>query len=1613
MSVRIGPAPALEDRRLRLLPGRMRAEVTGLRGNPPFARRIERAFAALPGIARAEASPLTGRVLIVYDGRVIAERTVLGLLWELESLQRRRTRRRRPGFGSQPPTTPGALLAQALQPVAAAGLAFGTALKVAGRGPSPLASSERLTAVAVSLAVTGGYPQIRGPLQRALGRRLPVDQCLEYAGIALKGAREASLGLTADSAEGLVEFLEQSALRRAERSRRRFLRPHGNVRLRLRGGGEMEIPASELQPGSTIHLEAPADVPADGVIVEGTALVDEWVFTGRTLRSRKTVGEALYLGTRLQSGGVLMKVQATGQWTRLGRMLSVAARAPRRDGLPADAVRAIMRAGKAGLVAGFVTLIVTRSWRRALAVLAVMNPNTVQIPAIACGGAAAEVAADAGVQVLRRGALELLRGVDVVVLDKAAVLTAEVPEVADIVAVEGAAAERVLGLAASLVRHQTFPAATCIFERALAAHAPLAHADGVRTVDAVGVRGRVGAEDVLVGSPTVLETHGISTGPVGTALAQIRERGDGALCVAASGRVIGVLALRERLHERAADAVRGLRRAGAGEVMVWSRDATPATERLAREAGADRVLAGADADQRRAFVRRLQREGHVVAVVGGAVDDLRAAARADLVIGIGGGPNGARQGAVSRTAHLVLPPGRVDLLPALITLSRRMAFIRHENEQIASLVCAVGATASFAGWLSFSAADDVNHYLMLALLANARRLTVEPLNGSSVEAAAPLPSTLWHALPAADVARTLGTDLASGLTDEEAAGRLQRFGLNVLAEAPPPSFWELSAKQMQTGMTVLLGGAAAASALVGERFNAALIGAVVLLNGGLGAAQEYRAGQATAALRRYVAPTARCRRGGEDRLVPATHLVPGDVIGLQAGDIVPADARVLEAYEFEVEEAALTGEAFPVDKRPDAVGPATDLADRASMVYMGSAVTNGRALAVVVATGMETAIGRIAGLLGNGGATGSPETALQTKLVRMSRGLAGLAGLGGLLFVGAGVARGLSIRELVMGGISLATAAVPEGLPSIVTIALTAAVQRMSRRSLIVRRLDAVETLGRVTVVCCDKTGTLTQNRMTVAAVAGGELDWNGGPPDAALLRRPDIVRLLTIGAVCNDAVIVDEASRMTLGGHTEGALVLAAADAGLDPAALRDAYARVAELPFSTERGFMAVACRHPGQGLVLMIKGAPETVVDFCDRTLRDGRVEPFDAAARAQALELSDRMAYEAMRVLAMAYVPLDAVPDAETLERPRGCILAGLVGMTDPLRPEVRPAVARCEAGGVRVVMATGDHRSTAVAIARQLGLGFAREGVLEGRDLDRLSDAELAEVLPRTRVFARVTPEHKLRIITAMQARGEVVAMTGDGVNDAPAVKRADVGIAMGHTGTEVTRQASAIILGDDSFVSIVRAIEEGRGVRRNLRRAIGFLLGGNMGETLFMLSATLIGGEVPLAPVHLLLVNLFTDALPVMALAAAPAPPDAFGDRPRGELFDAEFRRGVIRRGVVTGLAATTVYAIARSWNPRDYRGMTFAGLIAGQLVQAQNWRRGEPADAFFTGALGTSWTALGLLTVVPAFRRALAIGTLGPFGWAAVLGVSLAADRTLFQTSGSTVRMEHTDLRP
>ena len=1577
-------------RRIRDLPGRLRAEVNGLRGNPRLAERAERDLRALAGVRRVEANPLTGRVLILYEPVETDVHALLSGVAKLESSPPARGRApsrgrtpaaalsRRPARGSA------FLLAEALQPIVAGTLFVGIAVKVLLVGSHPRAQSERLNALSVLVGTLSGYPQMRRAARRVLGRDAPVGLIAGYLSIAIKGYRESLLGLAADTGSHLFEYLEMSALRRTRRHLRRLLHPEGRAHLILAPGREIDIPVTELQPGELIRIDAGERIPADGVVEDGTGLVDESVLTHRAFLSRKSEGSPVYLGTLLRQGTLYVRLTAVGADTYVGELLQ---RVPaQREGrLPLGPTRAARRAGAGGLAIAAAMWLLGRSWRRALAVLAVVNPNSFIASAVAASGAAVEAVARERVRVQRRDALDILARVDVVLFGKTGTLTAESPTVDAIVPVPGVRGERVLAVAASAARFSGHPIAVPLLEKALEFGVALLPATDVQ-VSARGLEARVGDAAVVIGSARHLRDLGMAAEVTDEDLARLEAQGSEMLAVVQDDRLIGLIGLRERLLPGARAAVIGLREAGVKQLGVLSGDATQSAARLAAELGIHRTWLGVTDDEKLAIVQQLQREGHVVAVVGASAGDLPAMAQANVAIGIAG----VGWTPTPRAAHIMLLHGRLDLLPGLVRLSRRLQAVYRENFAIATMVSTVGAAGAVVGLLPFGVADEVNQILTLALLFNSRRLSVFPIGGSRTEDVERAQLPPWHALPPQEVARFLATDSDSGLGTAEAGRRLRRFGANALAEAAPPTFGALYVRQLATGMTVFLGGAAVVSLAISEPLSAVLIGGVVLVNAGLGAFQEMRAEQAVAALRSYAAPTAHSRRDGDLQEVPATQLVPGDVILLRAGDTVPADARLIESYELEVEEAVLTGESHPVQKAVSAVPVHADLGDRVSMVYMGSAVADGRARAIVVATGMDTEIGRVAGLLTHEEAA----TPLQTRLSTVTQALAGGSILAGVAFLGAGLLRRLPIGTLALGGITLVTAAVPEGLPATVTIALSAAVQRMSRRSLIVRRLSAVETLGRVTVVCCDKTGTLTQNKMAVRALAAGGREWAGEEPRWKAL-DDDARQLLKIGALCNDAVLVDAAGRVTMGSSTEGALLLAAADAGLDPAGMRYAHARQTELPFSTERGFMAVVVRDPASGPVLMLKGAPEIVVEFCDRRLVDGSLSPFDAAAKEQALTVSDRMAYEALRVLAMAYRPLDGVPAPESLEHPRECIFAGLVGMGDPLRPEVRDAVERCRSYGVRVVMATGDHRSTAIAIARQLGLVFAREGVLDGTQLEAITEQELVAAIPRTQVFARVTPEQKVRIVDAMRAAGQVVAMTGDGVNDAPAVKRADVGIAMGHTGSEVTRQASSIVLGDDSFEAIVSAIEEGRRVQHNVRQSIGFLLGGNLGETLFMLGATLLAGDVPLLPLHLLLVNLFTDALPVMALAAVSSSPREPGGR-TGELFDGPFYRTVLRRGLVTGSAATAISVLGWPAGPAARRSINLAGLVASQLVQAHGWTGGGRGDHFFQGSLWASWAALAGVMTLPPLQRLFGTIALSPVTWAQILAISIAADRVL-----------------
>jgi Ca2+-transporting ATPase len=812
--------------------------------------------------------------------------------------------------------------------------------------------------------------------------------------------------------------------------------------------------------------------------------------------------------------------------------------------------------------------------------------------------------------------------------------------------------------------------------------------------------------------------------------------------------------------------------------------------------------------------------------------------------------------------------------------------------------------------------------------------------------------TPWHAKPLDAVAAELGTDPLRGIGRDEAARRLGRFGPNRIESAKTVSAWMIFLGQFASVVIWVLLGAAAVSAALGELGDAIAIFAIVVLNAIVGFIQEYRAEQAVAALARMASPRARVIRDGRGEVLAAAQVVPGDLLLLDEGDLVAADARLVECSSLRTIEAALTGESTPVEKRTAQLVPDTPLADRANMVFMGTSVVRGTGRALVVATARQTEFGRIAQLLET---AESGTTPLQRQLDQAGKRLL-WASLAIVVVVFAlGVLRSVGVLEMFLGAVSLAVAAIPEGLPAVVTVALSLGVARMVRRNVLVRRLHSVETLGCATVICTDKTGTLTVGQMTarrlmtpaaVFTVTGegysreGAIFADGVERSAA--EDPELYRLLRAAAGCNEARLAERNGEpYVVGDPTEGALLVAAAKGGFDSAGLEGAMPKVGALPFSSERKRMAVI-RRRGERVLVFVKGAPEVVLARCTRIAdRDGTRE-MSEADRAKVLEANAIMANEALRVIACAervFERHQAVPESED-QLESDLVFLGLFGLQDPPRAEAREAVRKCKRAGIRVVMITGDHPDTARAIARELEILWHGDEVLTGADLSHMSDDEFARHVPITAAYARVTAEDKLRIIRGWKRRGAVVAMTGDGVNDAPALKEAAIGIAMGITGTEVTKEAADVVITDDNFASIVAAVEEGRGIYDNIWKCLSYLVAGNVAELLVMLAAGVVGWPLPLLPAQLLWINLVTDGFPALALATDPIEPDVLARpprRPESQIMDRGFFRFVMFRGILAASVALAAFAyeLQMRGDVDAARAFAFTVLVVEELLRS------------------------------------------------------------------------------
>ncbi len=817
---------------------------------------------------------------------------------------------------------------------------------------------------------------------------------------------------------------------------------------------------------------------------------------------------------------------------------------------------------------------------------------------------------------------------------------------------------------------------------------------------------------------------------------------------------------------------------------------------------------------------------------------------------------------------------------------------------------------------------------------------------------------VWHVHSVESTVDTLGTDLDRGLTQSEARERLLTFGENALKETRRRSLLRMLLSQFTDFMVLVLIGAALIAGFLGELENTIAIVVIVILNAALGFAQEYRAERAMAALKALATPSAKVLRAGKVTTVYARELVPGDIVLLETGNLVAADLRLVETVQLKIEEATLTGESQPAEKSTKALSQSElAIGERQNIAYKGTLVTYGRGAGIVVATGMQTELGRIAALLQS---KEDPQTPLQRRLARFGQRLAmGVAALCAVFFV-VGLLRGERPLLMFMTALSLAVAAIPEALPAVVTVSLALGARRMVKRKALVRRLPAVETLGSVTYICSDKTGTLTRNQMRVVEYQINE--------NAASL-------LFQAIALNNDASARE--GEGIQGDPTETALYEAARDAGFPKPEVEKKFPRVGEIPFSSERGKMTTLHRAKGGELLVFMKGAPERVLSRCTQEWKDGQLRPIEPQA---ALARADAMAKEGLRVLAFANKTMTAPPEeftSDTVET--DLMLIGFVGLIDPPRPEVKQAIELCQSASMHVVMITGDHPATALAIARELGIitrSAPNQGthgaVLTGQELAKLSTAEFETRVRDIRVYARVSPEQKIKIIKGLQDRGELVAMTGDGVNDAPALKRADIGIAMGMNGTDVAKEAAHMVLLDDSFATIVSAVREGRRIFDNIRKFIKFVLTGNAAEIWTLFLAPFLGLPLPFLPIHILWINLVTDGLPGLALVAEPEEPGIMKrpPRPPGESI---FSHGLWQHAIWAGLLMAAVSLSVLAWayhaGSAHWQSMAFTTLTISQMFHVLAVR--SDRESLFSQGMLSNAPILGVVLLTFGLQMA------------------------------------------
>jgi len=957
-------------------------------------------------------------------------------------------------------------------------------------------------------------------------------------------------------------------------------------------------------------------------------------------------------------------------------------------------------------------------------------------------------------------------------------------------------------------------------------------------------------------------------------------------------------------------------------------------------------------------------------------------------------------------------PGRARIkMPVLKSNPRIVGFINMNFHVIPGIISARANPTTQNALILY----DTGRISLKEVLIHLQRVEILLIESAAATSEAELgsgpPLSGWPEMDAAKALEVLKTHPMRGLHAEEAAGRLALYGANRLPRPQSPGILIKIIRQMKNFLVQTLLGSSVVCALMGEAADSLAIISILGVNAVLGAVQESKAEGALDALKEMASPTAKVVRNGGVQVLPAEQLVPGDIVVLEQGDGVPADLRLLEAYHLEAEESALTGESIPVSKSAEIMTGCVNLIDCNNMVFMGTSVVRGRSKAVVVATGLNTELGKIASLLNQ---HQEEQTPLQHNMNRAGSAILKTSLIASGVVTLMGLLRGGSPAQMFLTGVSLAVAAIPEGLPAIVTVAMASGVHKMAKSSAIVKKLSTVESIGGATVICTDKTGTLTRNEQTVKMVFCPENEWwyaEGSGYDHQIGRfipldknkpgdEESLRFTLTAASLCCNATLSARTSPAGTvwkvnGDPSEGAIHTAVRKAGIDPDKMEADFPRIYEDPFDSVKRKMSVICKSPGGSHFMFAKGSPDTLLSLCNAYKNREEEEPLTGGIRQRILEAGDFMAGRAMRVLAVAYRRMDADSIPPGRDTDGNLVFLGLLGMMDPPRPEVAGAIKKCQSAGIRVKMITGDHPYTALAIGRELGLADGDGTVVTGRELDHMDEKDLEAAVQSAGIFARILPEHKLRLVQALKRQGEIVAMVGDGVNDAPAVKEASIGVAMGLHGTDVTRQAADLILTDDNFSTVVTAIEQGRGIYKNLRKSVRYLLATNAGEVFLTFITVAAGLPLPLLPIQYLWLNLLGDGLPAVALGVDRLEDGLMRHPPRntGNFFDSEYTAKIIRHGAVLGLTGFGTYWLGlRKFGVPAARTMALSTITLGQLLHAMEVRKDNgggktPSGPFLKLSLGLSAALLfGTLYWQPAQSIFKTTG----LGWQG-LGYSLA----------------------